>query len=88
MLDQRGELRDLQLQILQLGFQGEDPAVNETTILVYDMANLKKGGQDWIHSVIDQVRFDFEDQPGGEFLVRQVAIANNPDPAAIARLRR
>jgi len=65
--------------------QGANPAVNETTVLVYDMAHLKKGGPDWTQSIIDQVRFDFEDAPGGEFLVRQVAIARLPSSAVAMR---
>lgn len=65
--------------------QGADPAVNETTILVYDMANLKRGGADWTQSIIDQLRFDFEDAPGGEFLVRQVAVARRPQSAVAMR---
>lgn len=62
---------------------GSAPAINETVILVYDMARLKRGGADWTQSIINQLRFDFEDLPGGEFLVRQVAVAANPDPAAL-----
>jgi hypothetical protein len=64
--------------------QGADPAVNETAILVYDMTHLKKGGADWTQSIIQQIRMDFEDQAGGEFLVRQVAIVRNPNPAALS----
>lgn len=70
---------------MALPVQGEDPAVNETTVLVYDMAHLKKGGPDWTQSIIDQLRFDFEDAPGGEFLVRQVAIARLPSSAVAMR---
>jgi len=70
---------------MALPIQGADPAVNETTILVYDMANLKHGGADWTQSIIDQLRFDFEDSPGGEFLVRQVAIARRPQTAVAMR---
>lgn len=65
--------------------QGVNPAVNETTVLVYDMAHLKKGGADWTQSIIDQLRFDFEDAPGGEFLVRQVAIVRLPSSAVAMR---
>ncbi|MFN3521885.1 MAG: hypothetical protein ACK4YQ_06525 [Phenylobacterium sp.] len=69
---------------IAMPIQGADPAVNETTILVYDMSKLKRGGDDWTRSVIDQIRFDFEDAPGGEFLVRQVAIARDPAAPAAA----
>jgi hypothetical protein len=69
---------------MALPVQGADPAINETTILVYDMTRLKRGGEDWTQSVIDQLRFDLEDMPGGEFLVRQVAITNNPAPEMLA----
>nr|MEA2799634.1 hypothetical protein [Phenylobacterium sp.] len=41
------------------------------------------GGPDWTQSNIDQIRFDVEDKPGGAFVIRQVAIAENPDPAAL-----
>jgi hypothetical protein len=63
---------------------GENPKVGETTTLVYDMSHQVLGGPDWMQSTIDQIRFDVEDRPGGAFLIRQVAIAENPDPAALA----
>lgn len=70
-------------EFVALPVSGANPAVNETTILVYDMSRLRKGGADWTQSLIQQVRLDFEDQAGGEFLVRQVAITRNPNPAAL-----
>jgi hypothetical protein len=63
---------------------GANPAVGETTTLVYDMSRQAIGGPDWTQSTIDQIRFDIEDRPGGAFLIRQIAIAENPDPAALA----
>jgi len=63
---------------------GANPAVGETTTLVYDMSRQAAGAPDWINSTIDQIRFDLEDKPGGAFVIRQVAIAENPDPAALA----
>jgi hypothetical protein len=60
---------------------GANPAVGETTTLVYDMSRQAAGGPDWTQSVIDQIRFDIEDKPGGTFLIRQIAIAENPVPA-------
>lgn len=62
---------------------GGDPQVGETRILVYDMAHPTRGGADWSTSLIDQIRIDTDDQPGGEFVLRQVAIAENPDPAGL-----
>lgn len=62
---------------------GADPKVGETTILVYDMSRQALGGPDWTRSKIDQIRFDVEDRPGGAFVIRQIAIAENPDPAAL-----
>jgi hypothetical protein len=62
---------------------GADPHVGETTTLVYDMSRQAVGGPDWTQSNIDQIRFDVEDKPGGAFVIRQVAIAENPDPAAL-----
>ena len=62
---------------------GADPAVGETTTLVYDMSRQAVGGPDWTQSTIDQIRFDIEDKAGGGFLIRQIAIAENPDPAAL-----
>jgi hypothetical protein len=63
---------------------GANPAVGETTTLVYDMAHQTLGGSDWTTSTIDQIRFDVEDKPGGSFVIRQIAIAENPNPAALA----
>ena len=60
---------------------GANPAVGETTTLVYDMSRQAIGGPDWTQSTIDQIRFDLEDRPGGAFLIRQIAIAENPDPS-------
>ena len=48
------------------------------------MSRQANGGPDWINSTIDQIRVDVEDKPGGAFVIRQVAIAENPDPAALA----
>jgi hypothetical protein len=61
---------------------GSKPRVGETTTLVYDMSHQARGGPDWTQSTIDEIRLDIEDKAGGGFLIRQVAIAENPDPAA------
>lgn len=57
---------------------GGDPAVGETTILVFDFRHPRKGGADWTSSIIDQIRIDLDNAAGGEFLIRQVAIAQDP----------
>lgn len=59
---------------------GANPAVGETTTLVYDMSRQTIGAPDWMQSTIDQIRFDVEDKPGGGFLIREIAIAQNPNP--------
>ena len=59
-------------------FQGEKPEINETVILAYDMAKPLSGGEDWVTSVIDRIRIDFDDAAGGEFLIHQVAITEAP----------
>lgn len=61
-----------------------DIAVGETVTLVYDMANPAAGGDDWVTSTIDQLRFDSDDEAGGEFVIHQIAVGENPDPAALA----
>lgn len=61
---------------------GADPAVGETTTLVYDMTRQAAGAPDWTQSAIDQIRFDIEDRAGGAFVIRQIAIAENPEAAA------
>lgn len=61
--------------------RGADPAVGETTIMVYDVAKPKKGGDDWTRSVITGVRLDLDDSAGGAFTVHQVAIVNLPGGA-------
>jgi hypothetical protein len=62
---------------------GADPAVGETTTMVYDMSRQTVGAPDWTQSTIDQIRFDIEDKAGGAFVIHQIAIAENPDPAAL-----
>ncbi|HEX5377393.1 MAG TPA: hypothetical protein VFW47_02410 [Phenylobacterium sp.] len=57
---------------------GGDPVVGQTQVLVYDMHRLRSGGDDWKSSIIDQVRLDLDATPGGEFLIHQVAIAQDP----------
>lgn len=63
---------------------GGDPAVGETQVLVYDMRQLRAGGDDWKTSIIDQVRIDLDAAPGGVFLIRQVAIAQSQESAIAA----
>lgn len=63
---------------------GKDPAVGETTTLVFDMHRLSKGDLDWRNSIIDQVRIDLDDGPGGAFIIRQVAIALDPGGIPLA----
>ena len=63
---------------------GADPGVNETVVLVYDMANPKRGGDDWTNSLIDQIRLDTDDAGGGAFTVHQVAVTENPGVQALA----
>jgi len=55
-----------------------DPEVGETVTLVFDMRK-SPAAQDWANAAIDQLRFDSDDAPGGEFVVRQVAIAGAPE---------
>lgn len=59
------------------------PNLNETVTLVYDMSQLTVGGNDWQTSTVDQIRLDVEDKPGGRFVIKQIAIAENPNPAAL-----
>jgi hypothetical protein len=58
--------------------RGADPAVGETTIMVYDLAQPKKGGDDWTRSTITGIRLDLDDTEGGEFTIHQVAIVSLP----------
>ncbi|MBT9471772.1 MAG: hypothetical protein V4514_03965 [Pseudomonadota bacterium] len=74
-----GESGDFQARPID----GDDPAVNETVVVVYDMARLKKGGDDWKMSLIDQIRLDTDNQPGGGFVVHQIAVTENPGPEAL-----
>jgi hypothetical protein len=63
---------------------GANPAVGETTTLVYDMSRQVMGAPDWTQSTVDQIRLDIEDRAGGGFVIHQVAIAENPDPTVLA----
>jgi hypothetical protein len=58
--------------------RGADPAVGETTIMVYDLAKPKKKGDDWTRSTITGIRLDLDDTEGGEFTIHQVAIVSLP----------
>ena len=57
---------------------GGDPPVNQPTILVFDMKHPAAGGGDWTSSLIDQIRIDLDEVGRGEFIIRQVAIAQDP----------
>lgn len=72
------------IQYLGKPISGAAPKLNETVTLVYDMQNQTAGAPDWTSSTIEQLRFDLEDKPGGKFLIRQVAIVQNTNPAAFA----
>ena len=63
---------------------GANPGPGETTTLVYDMSRQAAGAPDWTQSTIDQIRLDIEDKAGGAFVIRQIAIAEDSDPAALA----
>jgi hypothetical protein len=58
--------------------RGGDPAVGETTLMVYDLAKPILGGDDWLKSTIKGLRLDLDDDAGGEFTLYQVAIVNVP----------
>lgn len=62
---------------------GDSPAVNETLILAYDMAHPLGGGDDWTTSLISQIRLDTDDSPGGAFVIRQIAVTENPGREAL-----
>ncbi|MDZ4319358.1 MAG: hypothetical protein U1A07_11075 [Phenylobacterium sp.] len=72
---------------MALPFQGAAPGVNETVILAYDMRTPTMGGEDWVTSVIESIRLDFDNAAGGEFLIHQIAITEPPasTPAPILR---
>ncbi len=55
-----------------------NPGVNETVTIVYDMEKLRRGGDDWKTSKIDQIRLDLDDSPGGAFILQQIAVAKRP----------
>jgi hypothetical protein len=56
----------------------QGPGVGETVTLVYDMGGAPKTAEDWAGSQIDQLRFDTDDAAGGEFVIRQIAVAARP----------
>ncbi|MDP1617884.1 hypothetical protein [Phenylobacterium sp.] len=75
------------VQFTNRPFEGEEPEVNETVILAYDMSKPLAGGEDWTASVIDRVRIDLDEAAGGEFLIHQVAITEPPAPENAIGLR-
>ena len=52
--------------------------MNETVILAYDLTRPTRGGSDWQQSIIQQLRLDTDDGAGGKFLLRQIAVVQNP----------
>ena len=73
-----------EIKFLGKPLDNTSPAVNETVTLVYDMSRQAIGAPDWSQSTIDQIRLDIEDKAGGGFVVHQIAITDNPDPASLA----
>lgn len=65
--------------------RGADPAVGETTTMVYNMTKPFKGGDDWTTSTINSLRLDLDDDAGGEFIIHQIAIVNVPGGTATAK---
>ncbi len=63
--------------------RGANPVQGETTIMVYDMANLKKGEGDWTASTISGLRLDLDDSAGGAFIIHQVAVVSLPTTATL-----
>jgi hypothetical protein len=63
--------------------RGANPVQGETTIMVYDMANLKKGGRDWSDSTISGLRLDLDDSAGGAFIIHQVAVVSLPSTSTL-----
>jgi hypothetical protein len=55
-------------------YRGKNPGVGDTVTLVFNMAKLGAGGNDWIISTVNQLRLQTDDQAGGEFVIRQVAV--------------
>ena len=58
--------------------RGANPAVGETTIMVYDLTKPVKVASDWQSSVITGFRLDLDDDVGGDFVIHEVAIVNIP----------
>lgn len=61
--------------------RGANPVEGETTIMVYDMAHLKKGGEDWSSSIVTGLRLDLDDSAGGVFRIHQIAVVSLPPVA-------
>jgi hypothetical protein len=55
-------------------YRGKNPGTGDTVTLVFNMAKLGAGGDDWITSTIDQLRLQTDDQAGGGFAIRQIAV--------------
>lgn len=63
--------------------RGANPVQGETTTMVYDMASLKKGGDDWSTSTIFGLRLDLDDTVGGVFVVHEIAVVSLPSAAIL-----
>jgi hypothetical protein len=68
--DHHGEVATMYARV----YRGKNPRVGQTVTLVFDMAKLG-AGNDWTSSRINQIRLQTDDQPGGEFVIREIAIS-------------
>jgi hypothetical protein len=47
------------------------------------MARPKQGGDDWMLSYVEQLRLHLDRGPGGAFVIRQIAVVQNPGAEAL-----
>lgn len=55
-------------------YRGVNPKPGATAILVFNMAKPTTGLHDWVASRIQQFRLQTDDQPGGRFIIREIAV--------------
>jgi hypothetical protein len=56
-------------------------SAGERVVFSYDMTSLLAGGTDWVDSDIQQIRFDFPQGAGSDFVLHSIRLCSSRDPS-------
>lgn len=55
-------------------------SAGDRVVFSYDMTKLLAGGTDWVDSEIQQIRFDFPQGAGSDFILHSIRLCSSKDP--------